>query len=100
MHQNTTPSANVDTSSPGPGLTEVGQQQAQQAAPQLAANKYDAIYASSELRSQQTAAPLFKELSEQVEVLPGLDLFAAGRFEGEPRSAETMTFSGRAEAMA
>jgi len=88
---NTFPSATVDTGVPGPGLTEEGRRQAQQAAPQLGRDNYDAIYSSSDLRSQQTAAPLSEELRNQVETLPGLDLFGAGRFEGTPRSTEPST---------
>jgi broad specificity phosphatase PhoE len=89
---NTLPDAFVDTDVPGPSLTEEGRRQAQQAAPQLARNNYDAIYSSGEIRSQQTAAPLSEDLRKQVEILSGLNLFPAGWFEGTPRPMEPSTF--------
>lgn len=62
----------IDTSVPGPGLTDKGRVQAQEIANQLSRNHYDGVYASSMLRAQQTAAPLARELGRQVQVLPGL----------------------------
>ena len=71
---------------PGPPLTQVGREQADKLANQLAANRYDGVYASEMLRTQQTAAPTAKALGEQVTVLPGLNEIAAGWFEGVPMS--------------
>ena len=77
---------------PGPPLTQVGREQADKLANQLAANRYDGVYASEMLRTQQTAAPTAKALGEQVTVLPGLNEIAAGWFEGVPMSDTSGTF--------
>lgn len=45
----------IDTSVPGPGLTAIGLQQAQTVAATLAAEGHDAIFASTMVRTQQTA---------------------------------------------
>ncbi|GFG73011.1 histidine phosphatase family protein [Mycobacterium botniense] len=82
----------LNTEVPGPGLTEEGREQARQIARQLARNGYDAIYASSMVRTQQTAAPLAEKLGKQVEVLPGLREIDAGWFNGEPTSMAASTY--------
>jgi broad specificity phosphatase PhoE len=71
---------------PGSPLTALGEEQAATLANQLAANRYDGVYASQAVRTQQTAAPLAKALGEQVTVLPGLNEISAGWFEGIPVS--------------
>jgi broad specificity phosphatase PhoE len=76
----------VDTSVPGPALTPHGQEQAEKAADRLRDNHFDGIYASTMVRTQQTAAPLAADLDEQVEVLPGLREIEAGSYEGRPES--------------
>jgi broad specificity phosphatase PhoE len=76
----------IDTSVPGPGLSPEGKGQAEQVAHQLAREHYDAVYASTMARAQQTAAPLAAELGKQVEVLPGIQEINAGWFEGRPVS--------------
>lgn len=68
----------VDTTVPGPGLTEKGRTQAQELANQLSHNRYDGVYASSMARAQESAAPLARELGRQVQVLPGLREINAG----------------------
>jgi broad specificity phosphatase PhoE len=73
----------IDTSVPGPSLTPTGQQQAAALASRLQNNRYDGIYASEMVRTQQTAAPMSKALGEQVTVLPGLNEISAGWFNGE-----------------
>jgi broad specificity phosphatase PhoE len=82
----------INTDVPGPGLTEEGRGQAQQIAHQLAHNDYDAIYASSMVRTQQTAAPLAEELGKQVEILPGLREIDAGWYDGKPTSMANSTY--------
>ncbi len=81
----------IDSSVPGPGLSEEGRSQAQAAADVLRDKDFDGIYASNMVRTQQTAAPLAADLDEQVEVLPGLREIEAGWFEGtsEATAAET-----------
>lgn len=75
--------ANVlNTAVPGPGLTPLGHQQAQTVAALLAAEAHDGIYASTMIRSQQTALPLSAATSTPVTVLPGLQEISGGVFEG------------------
>jgi len=82
----------INTDVPGSGLTEEGWTQARQLARQLAREKYDGVYASTMLRTQQTAAPLAKELGKQVEVLPGLREVDAGWYENTPTSMAELTY--------
>jgi broad specificity phosphatase PhoE len=73
----------VDTSVPGPGLTALGDTQAQVIAETLATGGHDAIYVSNMLRTQLTAAPLATELGMTPGVLPGVREINAGVFEGQ-----------------
>ena len=82
----------IDTTVPGPGITAEGREQAAQVADELRDKDFDGIYASSMVRTQQTAAPLATELDEQVDVLPGLREIAAGWFEGTPEAAAATTY--------
>lgn len=74
----------IDTSVPGTGLTEIGQQQAEAIAQARAGNSYAGIFASEEIRTQETAAPLAGLLHMNVQMLPGLNEITAGIFEGQP----------------
>ena len=76
----------IDTSTPGPVLTPKGQQQAQAVVGKLGANNYDAVYASTMVRTQLTAAPMSQYLRLPIQVLPGLQEIEAGVFEGTPES--------------
>jgi broad specificity phosphatase PhoE len=82
----------ASTSVPGPPLTPAGLEQADKLANELSANRYDGVYASQMLRTQQTAAPMAKALGEQVTVLPGLNEISAGWFEGMPMSDTSGTY--------
>ena len=82
----------ASTAVPGPPLTALGREQADKLANELAANRYDGVYASQMLRTQQTAEPTAKALGEQVTVLPGLNEISAGWFEGIPMSDTSGTF--------
>jgi broad specificity phosphatase PhoE len=73
----------IDTSVPGPHLTDLGRQQADAVADELAGNNYDGVYASSMIRTQETAKPLATRLHQDVVVLPGLREIDAGVFEGQ-----------------
>jgi broad specificity phosphatase PhoE len=77
----------IDTSVPGPALTPKGRQQAKAVAVQLERTPHDGIYASSMIRTQQTAKPLADELSLPIVVLPGLREIEAGVFEGQSEQA-------------
>jgi broad specificity phosphatase PhoE len=72
----------IDTGVPGPDLTPLGQWQAQQVATELKTNHYDGVWASTVVRTQQTAAPMSQALNEPVTVLPGLREIEAGNNEG------------------
>jgi broad specificity phosphatase PhoE len=76
----------IDTSVPGPDITPFGSGQAADAANQLSVNAYDGIYASTLVRTQETAAPLSQALDEPVTVLPGLREIEAGQNEGLPEA--------------
>ena len=78
-------SETIDTTVPGPSLTTAGEKQAQDIARQIGGNGYDGIYASTMVRTQQTAAPLSKRLGRQIEILPGLREIGAGWYEGDPQ---------------
>ncbi|MHA4848030.1 histidine phosphatase family protein [Rhodococcus sp. MSC1_016] len=66
------------TSTPGPELTEQGGKQAQVAADALGGQDFDGVYASTMVRTQQTAQPMAEAVSEPVEVFPGLHEIEAG----------------------
>lgn len=71
----------LDTAHPGPGLTELGERQAEAMARSLANEPIDALYASTLIRTQITAAPLGKLRNLEVEVLEGLHEIEAGSLE-------------------
>ena len=72
----------LDTAHPGPGLTELGQQQAARIPQSLDGAPIDALFASTLVRTQLTAAPLSAERSLDATVLPGLHEIEAGSLEG------------------
>jgi broad specificity phosphatase PhoE len=82
----------IDTNIPGPNLTEEGQTQAEQAAHQLGRNKYDGVYASDMVRTQQTAAPLAHLLGMRVELLPGLREIDAGWYNSTQVKNANLTY--------
>lgn len=71
----------LDTAHPGPGLTELGERQAQAMARTLAGEPIAALYASTLVRTQITAAPLSRLHGLEVEVLEGLHEIEAGALE-------------------
>lgn len=77
----------INTKVPGPGLTPTGVDQAWAVAYALRANDYDGVYASTMIRTQQTAAPLAGLLGEDVVVLDGLREIDAGIVEGSSEDA-------------
>ena len=72
----------LDSTVPGPGLTAVGEVEAAALPATLADEKIGAIFASTQVRSQLTAAPLADSLGLTVEVRDGLREIAAGDLEG------------------
>lgn len=86
----------IDTSTPGPPITDLGRRQAADSARALAGNDYDGVYASTMVRTQQTAAPMAAALAEPVVVLPGLREIEAGQFEGRPEASAMEYFAAPA----
>jgi broad specificity phosphatase PhoE len=84
----------INTLVPGPELTETGEQQAQIVANALAGNSIDDIYASTMIRSQETAAPLAEALNLPIQILPGLNEIDAGIFEGMPVNVGDIPLGG------
>lgn len=80
----------IDTTVPGPGLTEEGNDQARQIV--HSHNNFDSIYASTMLETQQTAGPLAQQLSKQVEIVAGLAPLNAGWYNGKPETMATSTY--------
>ncbi len=71
----------LDTAHPGPGLTELGQRQAEALPRSLAGENIGALYASTLVRTQVTAAPLSRSLGLETQVLDGLHEIEAGALE-------------------
>jgi broad specificity phosphatase PhoE len=84
----------IDTSTPGPDLTELGRGQALAVAAALRGKgtDYDGIYASTMIRTQETAQPMADALHEPIVVLPGLREIEAGIYEGSPEAAIADTY--------
>ncbi|PRY64070.1 putative phosphoglycerate mutase [Glaciihabitans tibetensis] len=72
----------LDTTIPGPGLTELGYEQAAAVPGALAGERIDAIYASVQVRSQLTAEPLVRERGLPLQVRPGIREISSGHLEG------------------
>jgi len=66
---------------PGPGLTDLGREQAAAVPQALAGESIDAIYVSTMLRTHETAAPLAEALGITPTALPGLREISAGSLE-------------------
>jgi broad specificity phosphatase PhoE len=84
----------INTLVPGPDLTATGEQQAQSLVNVLSGNGIDDIYASSMIRSQETATPLAEALHLPIQVLPGLNEIDAGIFEGTPVDVGDLPLGG------
>lgn len=80
----------LDTAAPGPGLTALGEAQAQAVARDLSAERIDALYVSNLTRTSLTAAPLAAQRGLVPQVRPGLREISAGDLEmqGDKASIE------------
>ncbi|WP_371663634.1 histidine phosphatase family protein [Streptomyces sp. NBC_00280] len=80
----------LDTAVPGAGLTELGERQAAALPEALAGEDIDALYASTLIRTQLTAAPLAGARGLDVRVRDGIREVAAGDLEmrGDAESAD------------
>ncbi|MBL1103358.1 histidine phosphatase family protein [Streptomyces sp. 5-8] len=74
----------LDTAAPGPGLTPLGEAQAAALPEALAGEDIEALYASTLIRTQQTAAPLAAARGLDVVVRDGIRELSAGRLEMVP----------------
>ncbi|GAB2999148.1 histidine phosphatase family protein [Saccharothrix stipae] len=72
----------LDSLPPGPPLTDAGVAQAAALAGSLAAEPVRAVYASTAVRAQQTAAPVAAAHGLEVEVVPGVQEIFCGDLEG------------------
>lgn len=88
--------ANVDgileSTVPGPGLTPLGKEEAYALPATLAGEKIEAIFASTQVRSQLTAEPLADALGLEIQVRDGLREIAAGELEGRTDRASVRTY--------
>ncbi|MGW2045931.1 histidine phosphatase family protein [Streptomyces sp. NPDC001858] len=78
----------LDTAVPGAGLTELGAQQAAALPQALAGHDIDALYASTLVRTQLTAAPLAAARGLDVLVRDGIREISAGDLEMLPGDSE------------
>ncbi|CAN7558975.1 histidine phosphatase family protein [Arthrobacter sp. LjRoot78] len=71
----------LDTAHPGPGLTELGERQAEALSRALVNEPIQALYASTLIRTQITAAPLARLQGLEAEVIEGIHEIEAGALE-------------------
>ncbi|MEV0059827.1 histidine phosphatase family protein [Nocardia sp. NPDC050718] len=76
----------IDTSVPGPDLTSKGRDQAAAVAEFLGDCKFDGIYASTMVRTQQTAEPTAQRCDLPTVVGNGFHEIEAGIYEGTPEA--------------
>jgi broad specificity phosphatase PhoE len=86
----------INTMVPGPDLTDVGKAQASDLAGVLQHSNIDEVWASTMVRSQETAAPLAHELGLTIQqpFLSGLNEINAGIFEGAPTNVGDLPLGG------
>lgn len=84
----------LDTGAPGADLTELGRQQAAALPRSLAAEEIDLVYASTLVRTQQTAAPLLSERGLDLQVRDGLREISAGSLEMRGDEASHRAYLG------
>jgi broad specificity phosphatase PhoE len=85
----------INTMVPGPELTATGEQQASDLAIALKHSGIDEIWASTMVRSQETAAPLADELGFSIQPFQaGLNEIDAGIFEGAPVNVGDLPLGG------
>lgn len=82
----------LDTGRPGPGLTELGEQQAAAIPGALDGQPVDALFASPLVRTQLTAEPLSAARDLPVEVRDGLHEVEAGSLEMRRDRASVRTY--------
>ncbi|NBE54514.1 histidine phosphatase family protein [Streptomyces boluensis] len=86
----------LDTAEPGPALTPLGQQQAAALPEALAGEEIGALYASTLIRTQLTAAPLAARTGLEVQVRSGIRELIAGDLEMRGDEEAIATYMGTA----
>jgi broad specificity phosphatase PhoE len=84
----------LDSVPPGPPLNEAGRQQALDLAQRLAGEPVVAVYSSTALRAQQTAAPVATAHGLDMCVVDGVHEVFCGDFEGSSARADFEAFVG------
>ncbi|MBT2503533.1 histidine phosphatase family protein [Curtobacterium sp. ISL-83] len=82
----------LDAAVPGPGLTELGQRQADALPAALADRGIERLFTSTMVRTQVTAAPLAAALGIEPVVLPGLREIEAGDTQGKSDKVSVQTY--------
>lgn len=82
----------LDTGAPGPGLTRLGQRQAEAVPQALKDREVDAVVVSSLTRTSLTAAPLLRQRGLDSLTLPGLAEIGAGDLEMAGDEASQRTY--------
>lgn len=82
----------LDTAHPGPGLTELGHQQARAVPGALADEDIEGMFVSTLLRTQLTAGPLAAARGLDAQVLNGLHEIGAGALEGLRDERSQLTY--------
>jgi probable phosphoglycerate mutase len=82
----------LDSAVPGPRLTVLGEEQAAAIPHQLAPERIDALYASTQTRAQLTAAPLARHRGLRVTIRAGLREIYAGELEGRTDAEAVATY--------
>lgn len=82
----------LDSRPPGPPLNELGLAQAEALAEAMSVEPVTAVYASTAVRAQQTAAPLAARHGLSVEVVPGVHEVFCGDLEGRSDEAARESF--------
>jgi broad specificity phosphatase PhoE len=85
---------NLGTLIPGPGLTELGLEQAAAIPAAIAGEDIQAIYASTMQRTALSAGPLAADRGLQVEILDGLREIDAGYYEGRSDQDSVHAYMG------
>jgi probable phosphoglycerate mutase len=82
----------LDTAHPGPGLTELGFDQAARIPDAIRDEDIDALFASTLLRTQLTIAPLAADRGLAVTILGGIHEIEAGDLEGKSDRASVIRY--------
>ena len=90
----------LDTGLPGPGLTDLGRQQAAALVDRLAGERIEVVVASPLARTVETAGPLTQALGLRLNQDAGLREILAGDLEGRSDRADHLAYLGAAFAWA